>query len=108
MRVSFAALLLIVNIFVSRLHIVRCERNDLTEMRQLYQQHCSLRITSKNHEVKTETLYNKGTRVSSIIQHMYKNQTRNLQIPQNLKQNRDMVTIVPKPTKNVFLMLYFY
>ena len=99
---SFVSVLLLSNLFVSRIHFVGGLQNGSSETNQLYQQPCLLRVSSKIGLLKPEILVSEGTVDSSVIVSKNLNQMSSLQISHNLEQRvDDTLTDIPKLVDNV-------
>ena len=104
MIVSFISLLLLYNLFVSRIHLVGGLQNGRSKTKLLYKQPCLLRVSPTVGLLNSETLLIERGNDSSIVVFKRLDQINNLQNPHNMEQRADDATVIPKVAKIVWFV----
>ena len=104
MIVSFILLLLLYNLFVSRIHLVGGLQNGRSKTELLYQQPCLLRVSPTIGSLKSETLLIERGNDSSVVVLKRLDQMNNLRNTHNMEQRVDVATVIPKVAKIVWFV----
>ena len=84
---SFISLLLLYNLFVSRIHLVGGLQNGRSKTKLLYKQPCLLRVSPTVGLLNSETLLIERGNDSSIVVFKRLDQINNLQNPHNMEES---------------------